>query len=129
MNRVIKFRAFGGIGNDKKEMFSPYVDEYNDLNDGLANLQDTEYAIMQYTGLKDKNGKDVFEGDILKNTANEVFTIYFSNGCFFMHPQWNDDDDFDIALYVLSSIPLVIGNIYENSYLLNMSKLTQKLPT
>lgn len=64
--REIKFRAWD---NDKKSMFIPHINA--SFNTGLHDLNiifekfGTEYSFMQYSGLKDKNGKEIFEGDVI----------------------------------------------------------------
>ncbi len=67
--REIKFRAWN---KEKKEMFlNVMVTTPNNrstvfnLNREIATVNEY-FSLMQYTGLKDKNGKDVFEGDIVK---------------------------------------------------------------
>lgn len=115
MKREIKFRAWD---KDMKEMvfvsgiqFDPHspkekpniIDERNDIRD----LDDIE--LMQFTGLKDKNGKEVYESDIVKymdyNEAGEV--------------EFNDVVEYhEGAFYPVCERPSnefeVIGNIYEN---------------
>lgn len=76
--------------------------------------QDTE--LMQYTGLKDKNGIEIYEGDIVTHLDfKEPSEVTFSKGCFRIH-------DFTMAnfeaVHPISKTE-VIGNIYENSELLN----------
>ncbi|TFL15914.1 hypothetical protein DR046_22880 [Jannaschia formosa] len=54
----IKFRAWDG-----KEITEPYTDDdYRSLNNAIAGARG---ILMQYTGLKDKNGKEIYEGDII----------------------------------------------------------------
>lgn len=87
-------------------------------------LESSEYELLQYTGLKDKNGKEIYEGDILqcyyggdKIGAKEI--VEFQNGAFWLRyrnvtiPQWLEDDG------VYSSEIEVIGNIYQNPKLLS----------
>jgi uncharacterized phage protein (TIGR01671 family) len=77
--------------------------------------------VMQYTGLKDKNGKEIYEGDILLFLSGQLFAepihvrVEFSRGAFiYKSPTFNShmanekEEKF-----------LVIGNIYENPELLS----------
>jgi uncharacterized phage protein (TIGR01671 family) len=80
-----------------------------------------EIILLQFTGLKDKNGKEIYEGDILKYSDNyPEFTgfVKYDNrfGMFTIEIEFNNQYNF--LHHKMSPDLEVIGNIYENPELL-----------
>jgi hypothetical protein len=108
MNREIKFRAWD------KEQNNMWL--WEDLIDKQCTYLNSKYFVaMQYTGLKDKNGKEVYEGDIIR-VNNEKMELVFRDGYFGWGKQHKGMYSFDP--FGCEEIE-VIGNIYENPELLN----------
>lgn len=115
--REIKFRVWE---ENIKQMF------YNAgiVNDELYLMLDgigfdvvgdyREFKLMQFTGLKDKNGKEIYEGDIVRHATDEgIYKVIFEDGGFYVK------NLFEYDFQTINEYPLeVIGNIYENPELL-----------
>lgn len=123
MTRPIKFRAW----DKQQEVMFVYKTHWNELyikfNGEICTIdregsEDVEnhLILMQYTGLKDKHGTEIFEGDIIQSVhacgyptewkSNTV--VKFENGAFYPFR------------YPPQEVYEVIGNIYENPELLKV---------
>ena len=131
--RDIKFRAF-----IKSLKWMLFVENINfsvetvevDLSSGWGDYSEYDFdevEIMQYTGLKDKNGKEIYDGDIAKIRKARGVTIDYGffeitgqvfchNGSYYIGGQ-------DVLLSSMKPLDIeVIGNIFENPELLEVAK-------
>lgn len=74
------------------------------------------YDAMQSTGLKDKNGTEIYEGDIVKNIYDEIYVVKWFDAGFYLEEKYNGG--FDYSELHFGDNKEVIGNIYENPKLL-----------
>lgn len=95
-----------------------------------VNAKIDEFEIMQSTGLKDKNGKEIFEGDIIRYNIDVVdikrhptlgfYTVLDGREGFFGDGM--SIDDFEEDAKEFSKTAEIIGNIYENPELLEVEE-------
>ncbi|MBS9782028.1 MAG: DNA-packaging protein [Gammaproteobacteria bacterium] len=130
--REIKFRAAY-----QREIYPVYALRYDE--DGLKVLLGNYIAsktvdnknleLMQYTGLKDKNGKKIYEGDILsiivirgENLYEYTTDVIYEDAEFTIKGENTEQYDTFLSAYAGDGINLaeaeIIGNIYENPELL-----------
>lgn len=112
--REIKFRAWNRL-----EYGFVYSNKPSDFGFWKWVAYDDTTPLMQYTGLKDKKGREIYEGDVIKEWWNKLDNphittiVYYKNGFYLddgLHSNWNAED------------VEVIGNIWENPGLLEEPK-------
>lgn len=134
--REIKFRAWDHIS--KK-----YVTKFDEVfinDEGIIfkrnhndNLIDEDYILEQFSGLHDKNGIEIYEGDIVSNAEGRYWTVEwcpYGEPKFMLYDQINSFRDIEIKpdpregyYFTTDGVKFydieIIGNIHENKELLN----------
>ena len=114
-----RFRAWDKI-NREMILWNRLLNGYN-LRNVFMRPEMCGLILMQYTGLKDKNGVEIFEGDIIEfvplKTSINNRVVKFEKGVFKAELIRSGSS---VALFAFQESEIkVIGNIYENSDLLN----------
>ncbi|PGU60311.1 YopX family protein [Bacillus cereus] len=125
--REIKFRVWS---KHTKKMLDDgfYISQNSDLfqNDSLDYKSRDLYEVMQYTGLKDKNGTEIYEGDIVDTVYDgKLFTgvvVYDESELDFKATNGKENYGSNFQYLMCCEEVEVIGNIYENPELLEESK-------
>lgn len=123
MNREIKFR---GQQINTKKWIHGYLYREKGLYLICENIRYAEKepilldTVGQFTGLHDKNGKEIYEGDSVKyrdSMGQHIEKVIFDKGCFYAGMHWGSSTRLAPKL-INTRITEVIGNIYDNPELL-----------
>lgn len=114
MNRIIKYRAW----HKNRECFVPIEAHFGfDTNGELYQTDGKPIELMQSTGLKDKNGVEIYEGDIIVFDSLPKVKVYI---------EWRKEnagfhfgDWYENCFPYTNTDATIIGNIYENPELLD----------
>ncbi|MFD1776670.1 YopX family protein [Paenibacillus rhizophilus] len=122
--REIKFRAW--VVKDEDGDIVPYMEDMNGVEsykDPFEEHRKGNIVLLQYTGLKDKNGREICEGDVVGVKAylghGYGRKVVFRDGCFGFEAVPNVSEEL-CYLEVWTEDVEVIGNIYENPELLEV---------
>lgn len=113
MKREIKFRAFieSTLGDYMAIQGEPDLETLGSFMHHYSSCKN----IMQFTGLFDKNGKEIYEGDICKH-KEDIAKIIFWEGAFIFNKYATHN--YSLTNFDCCRTFEVLGNIYENSELL-----------
>ncbi|MCY6957848.1 YopX family protein [Clostridium brassicae] len=133
----IKFRSYtpSGMIEVKTVDFETGWATFNDVL-GIQEFNIKEFPLLQFTGLHDKNGNEVYEGDILLRDlgyVKQMEYICYEKGMFKGHwfKEWRNPfkkwfpDDTTLDAYSFIKQFEVVGNIYENPELLQLDRKVQ----
>lgn len=130
----IKFRAWDIRKNVMREVVVLHFNEASNISGAsywsedmeLKSLHGKYIKLMQYTGLKDSNGTEIYEGDLLSiqivRDAKKTVTIVFEDGAFGVKDElfgWGYGKGFYPLKTIINNHKVeIIGNIYQNKELL-----------
>ena len=128
--REIKFRVWDKLKNEFNEEYH-YKNEFISIALGFYSdvcVSKDDLVLQQYTGLKDKNGKEIYEGDILERIGNgsfcKILICWDTSNCRFVYKNVNNlygegspltNNSINISDWTYW---VVCGNIFENPELL-----------
>lgn len=127
MSREIKFRIWRAPDEyDKTFWMESWDSLMNYSMSDIFQLDNPDDVLEQYTGIKDKNGKDIYEGDIVQyeNEEDMKFSVTFKQGIFYACNTLGSEFMVDTFLgsLAIGNRLKVIGNAHQNPELVEAEK-------
>lgn len=138
MGREIKFRVLIDNKIYYQDKYEAYDDNLSSIDicketititsfynyENVYRFKDEKVKLMQYTGLKDKNGKEIYEGDILFfRDENMKYVVVWQDAAFIIKSI--EIRKYSEKMYWIDDVEIcceIVGNIYENKNLLEENK-------
>ena len=123
--KEIKFRAWDKNKKtmDMMPLGGEWLTEGTPVNETIASFPNEDYSeLMQYTGLKAKNGKEVYEGDIFwyDDNLGSMEVVWDITGPDLVSRKYSEKkENYETRSILNVQSKKIIGNIYENPDLLN----------
>lgn len=135
--REIKFRAWDKTNKvmlTNKDLWIHIYPQEDIKETSVANLPDyhigeqpndisydprTDLEVMQFTGLKDKNGKEIYESDILEDEEGDRFLVRYTSSARFVADLYGEKGFVYDEFALDDGHWMIIGNEYEHPDLLN----------
>lgn len=115
----------GDLRQDK-DLGGSYVSGWNYYTDCMgAEREPFEHEVIpetvgQYTGLKDKNGRKIFEGDIVRWYGTDIYEVVFETrfGCGYFGIKMSHIETWNFCIITPANLMEIIGNIHDDPELL-----------
>ena len=126
--REIKFRAYQ---KERKEIFEIASIDFEKKKAALSNeirkllnVDFERFELLQHTGTKDANGKEIYENDLISCNKYKNIVVFFENGCFKIKYPKSDTTNTICTLdtFLEKYKCKISGNIYENKNLLEENR-------
>ena len=124
--REIKFRVWDDVAKSIKPVMSFWLNPdwtishvVIPLNEDWSDCETlfNHFTSMQYTGFKDREGKEVFEGDILEDRDGSICFVVWEDGAFAVESPGSQAVDWEHGSFYSES--KIVGNIHEHKHLIS----------